>query len=506
MPYQGNPNAGALDPNLMSLLFQRQRDRAELQVAQQKAQMEAILKAKEDERAQKKFDLEMAIKNQELMQGRAKTAADIQTLMGSVGERAQAVDPAQRQAAQTSQFFTSVGDGDPQLGQDFAAAVVPNDPNVFNEELALASTLTGDRLLDQDVDAAAQMRGVSRADVLGGAQTQLNMAEIGRGRERAEWDRQFGMQEQKEIAAREDQQRFTAAENKLQEDRLRKRPLEQVRMREKRLQKLANQIEGNALQGDDLELAKAEYAAIKAERDADLSRGQDASVVTEQRRRADDNFEYDLVYDQNWEVSELLNRVRSGDTTGVGVEGFAAQFLGNFVDVVSTASQIPFVDRYAASFDAVVNNPANSDEDVERIRREFFSPEVLQRVADNQITESEARWWLMYSLNPDGRVSNLLSKETQALTDFVGPTIGPELAQARLTAIEKRQQRFLRRKQSYIKQTNPLEAFDPTDGRRIASESVPKSKPVAAAPTTTRTPRLKGDTRKRMTEDLLNAP
>lgn len=215
MPFQSNPNAGQVDPGLLQLLFQRQSDRAKLQIEQQKSQMLAMQQAKEDERANQKFLLEMAQGAEALNQARLKTAGDLQTLMGGIGERAEAVPAEQRQAAQSQQFFGSVGDGDQQLGQGFAAAVLPYDPNAFNDELALASTLTGDTVLDRDVDTAAQLGGFSRSDVLGGAQTRLGVRDVAEQRELDKTLAGEQRQVEREIEqAKRDEQRTIRQENR----------------------------------------------------------------------------------------------------------------------------------------------------------------------------------------------------------------------------------------------------------------------------------------------------
>ncbi len=314
---------------------------------------------------------------------------------------------------------------------------------------------------------------------------------------RTEWDRQFGKNRGAAIDDREDQQRFTAQQAADAEERAIRRPVEIPKERERELQKLSNMIADPKIQGPERELAENQYRAIRAEANADLTRSQDSSVVTENRRRAEENFEYDQVYDQSRSVTELIRRLETGDTRSIGVEAWASEVLGNFKNIVQTTSSVPFMDRYTSSLDSVLNNPANTTAEKQKIIDTYFSQENLDRVASGNLTEQEMQWWFMYSLNPDGRVSNMLAKDTQNNVQIIGPMVGPKLALSRLRAMSNRQGQFLRRRRSYIRKVDETEAFDPVDGRRVASESLPMPPPGVPSVPAGAVPRMTPEERAR---------
>lgn len=476
MPFQGNPNAGAPDPALINMLFQQKQRREELQWEREKYQIEAQRQAQLDQADQARKD---EIHRLDTLTKRLQLTKD-------VSEQGANVDSARRNSEQvSSKNFTQedlFGGGG---GADFASVVAQNDPTAGQQlqesdaaRAFFASQLAGAMPAMQEVSPGVDPVSA----LLGAGQAVETQRGYTAGIAAAESDRQFNQQaaEARSVATTANNRSIDrmdhAAEIAAAAD------VRKIKTREKELQSLSNRLSDPKVTGPERELVESQYKAIKAEANADLTRSQAPEVVTENRRRAQENFEYDQVYDQNRSVRELVQRLESGDTSGVGVEGWASEVIGNFKDVVETASSIPFFDRYQSTLETVLNNPANTDQEKQQIIDTFFSQEVLDRVAAGQLTEQEMRWWFMYSLNPDGRVSNMLSQETRKRSDIIGPGVGPKMALSRLRAMEQRQSQYLKRKQAYTKKVDPTEAFDPTDNRRIGSNSLPLGAGPSVAP------------------------
>lgn len=471
MAFQGNPNAGAPDPAILQFVAQRQKDRAAQQRQQQIDQMNAIQAAREEARAQQQFDLDMAIKNQQLMQERANTADKIQGLLRSVGTRAEAVPEEQRQAAQSSQFFGSVGDGDQQLGQEFAATVLPLDPNVFNEEMALASTLTGDRILDQDIDAVARMRGVSRSDILGGAGTQLGVRDLTAKRELAVKTAEEQRAEDRAIAGDTRARENSIAVAKEQGEIQAKARTEAIKKQQSEIVGIARQLENPNLDPQTRELLTAQHRALRADAEADPLRGVDPGAYKVRRQQALDNQRYDKLWDSNRILDTAIKRVEMGDTSSVGVQAAMNEIVQNFSSIYEDVTGQNFYDFYSESINEVLSREDITDEQREQIMEEFASQDILDRIASGRLTEADIRWTFMYAINTDGRVSNLLSEQTRKRSEFIGLGIGSKTALARMRAMKGRMDGLLTRQRDMITATTPEEAFDASDSFRRLSAS-----------------------------------
>jgi hypothetical protein len=456
MPFQANPNAGAMDPGLLRLVFEQRENRARLQMEQQKAQMEAMRQAKQDEREDAKFQLDMALANQKLLQERANTAGTIQTLVGSVGERAQAVDPGQREAAQNSQFFGSVGDGDQQLGQDFAAAVLPNDPNAFNDELALASTLTGDRMLDQDVDMAAQMRGVSRSDVLGGAQTQLNVGAIAEQKKLDKEMAKEGRQEDKErrlaqeAGARTTARALTlASRNHALSVGL---PVERMESRRREMVRLAG-IAGDP-NADPTErlIASQTHTDLVNQIEQEELENVPGEALADRKARVREIREYNSMFRVHRVRKAMLTRAEAGDLTGLGVQAQLKWWTANVVGLVEDATGMPFVSYYAETVKDEINKAmaAGDVEYADRLRAEMLDDATLERIAAGQISDNDATWMALTTNNPSGRTSNLMYEEMRKVNETIGATISTALSVSKLKATTRSTARALFDKRNEI--------------------------------------------------------
>lgn len=486
MPFQGNPNAGQPDPALLNLLFQQKARREEMAYKQQQdalaAQRQAQLDAAEEARKDAEHRMKLAKDTFEMMN----KAREQEAAIGSTQENNR---QAKSEIAQAYPFVSTPGTAvqGPSGGMATEYGALPDQSiqNAYTQQQ-----------FGQQLDEPLNARIAALASVLKGISPEMQQyakslpgqgmqAEMSRGRlleeEAAKSQFEFDRQATKEDQARAEEQRNALELKRVENQNAINRPTEIIKTREKELQKLSNQIADPKITGQARELAESQYRAIRAEADADLTRSQAPEVVMENRRRANENFEYDQVYDQSRSVTELIRRLESGDTKSIGVEAWASEVLGNFKNIVQTTSSVPFMDRYSASLDSVLNNPANTTEEKQKIIDTYFSQENLDRVASGQLTEQEMQWWFMYSLNPDGRVSNMLAKDTQNNVQIIGPLVGPKLALSRLRAMANRQGQFLRRRRSYISKVDKSEAFDPTDGRRVASESLPM--PTTAGPT-----------------------
>lgn len=414
MPFQGNPNAGAPDPAILQFVAQRQKDRAAQQRQQQIDQMNAIQAAREEARAQQQFDIDMAIKNQQLMQERANTADKIQGLLGSVGTRAEAVPEEQRQAAQSSQFFGSVGDGDQQLGQDFAATVLPLDPNVFNEEMALASTLTGDRILDQDIDAVARMRGVSRSDVLGGAGTQLN---VGRIAEQKELDKTIAAeqrQEEKERRAREEAAAIAErqAQRNFQRD-ISKTGAEVIQL-QNQIEEQQRTLATAPIGSPEFARAQKREALLQSAMSKKLTEGVDPGHLTNIQKWMDENVS--LVQETETAIADVgafLSLAEQNPNFLGTTRGGLSQYIANafegardIADVSGAAPLGSLANLSEATFNAFAKDPTLSAPERDRLGRDlgFESNNVLQ--ARNDVKSVSARIaYIVTKGNNPGRFS-----------------------------------------------------------------------------------------------------
>lgn len=479
MPFQGNPNAGQPDPALLNLLFQQKAQREERAYKMQQdalaAQRQAQLDAAEEAR---KAELHQA----KLLDLRVKTANALQSQEKQIGADQKTADQAKEQVAQQYPFVSTPGRQTP-MGVEYGALPDQSIQNAytqqqFNDQIQAPIDLRKAMLASN----MAQVPGFENYGGSLGMQGLLAQA----GQERIDQealqktlDEEARKKAESDRVARRDEGIAAAGERRRAKIAA-EADTNKIKARETELQKLSNMIGDPKVTGQQRELAESQYRAIRAEADADLTRSQPPEAVTENRRRADENFEYDQVYDQSRSVTELIRRLEQGDTKSIGVEAWASEVLGNFKNIVQTTSSVPFIDRYTASLDKVLNNTENTPEERQKIIDTYFSQANLDRVASGQLTEQEMQWWFMYSLNPDGRVSNMLAKDTQNNVQIIGPLVGPKLALSRLRAMANRQGQFLRRRRSYISKVDKSEAFDPIDGRRVASESLPM--PTTAGP------------------------
>ncbi len=493
MPFQGNPNAGQPDPALLNLLFQQKQRREEMAYQQQQDALAAQRQAQLDAAEEARKEREAQIKNanalfdlQSKVEARSKTLGEAQATASSQVDKVAQAAPVSPQAAPIVNGEPLPAGTFPLMPQDETNALTQLQAQdqylspVLAQQAALANSLQG---IPEVSGLVSQIPALGRQAF--DTKTRLDQEALQKtlddeARKKIESDRVARRDDS--IAAAGEQRRARIAA---------KAETEKIKTREVELQTLANKLASPKVTGPERELAENQYRAIRAEADAGLTRSQPPEAIVENRRRANENFEYDQVYDQSRSVNELINRLESGDTKSIGVEAWASEVLGNFRNIVQTTSSVPFMDRYSASLDSVLNNPANTTEEKQQIIDTYFSQANLDRVASGQLTEQEMQWWFMYSLNPDGRVSNMLAKDTQSNVQIIGPLVGPKLALSRLRAMSNRQNQFLRRRRSFIGKVDKTEAFDPTDGRRVASESLPMPATNSqAAPATGAVPRM----------------
>jgi hypothetical protein len=124
MPFQGNANAGAVDPTLVKMLFDQKARREEM--------------ALQDQIEQAKFARQMAIDAKNEARADEKHKLDMLTLRAGLADKLRAMAPDVDTASRTAQDVTSknfteqdlMGDGG---GQDFAGIVAQNDPTTFDQ-------------------------------------------------------------------------------------------------------------------------------------------------------------------------------------------------------------------------------------------------------------------------------------------------------------------------------------------------------------------------------------
>lgn len=121
MPFQGNPNAGAPNVDLLRFLADQKATRAKLAFERQKAEAEARRQAIQDQRDEQKFQMDM-------LKARAELAGSIQSVFGPQ------VDAARRTAETTQATNLSredlLGGGG---GMDFASIVGGLDPTASSQ-------------------------------------------------------------------------------------------------------------------------------------------------------------------------------------------------------------------------------------------------------------------------------------------------------------------------------------------------------------------------------------
>jgi hypothetical protein len=475
MPFQGNPNAGQPDPALLNLLFQEKNKREERAYQQQQdmlaAQRQAQLDAAEEARKERDHQVTVAGK---LLDAQRKIRKEA-TALGDAQETARQQVGAVEKAAPVSPQAAPIVNG-----EDLPAGIfplMPQDERNASMQLQAQDQYYGPVAAQQaamanSISGIPELQSLQRVIPELGAQRFATKTRIDQEALQNTIDEETRKKIESDRVARRDDSIAAAGERRRARIAA-QAETDKIKAREVELQTLSNKIASPKVAGQERELAESQYRAIKAEADAQLTANQAPEVVTELRKRANENFEYDLVYDQSRGVRGLIQRLESGDTKSIGTEAWASEVLGNFKNLVQTTSSMPFVDRYSSSLNAVLDNPANTSAEKQKIIDTYFSQENLDRVASGQLTEQEMQWWFMYSLNPDGRVSNMLAKDTQDNVQIIGPLVSPKLALSRLRAMANRQDQFLRRRRAYIGKVDKTEAFDPIDGRRVASESLP---------------------------------
>lgn len=416
MPFQGNPNAGAPDPALINMLFQQKQRREELawerekyqQEAQRQAQLDAADQARKDRESRLKaagllFDIQSKVQDRTKTLGSAQ--ADAEEQMGAVEQQYPVSDYAQPAFAPIEQrpagLFPLEAPDLQNVGVQSQVASQLMEP-IDAQRASIENTLA-------DIPELESLRS--------SIPEQGNLSERLRARtagiKAAEYDRQFGMQVDKEREA------ATTADNRSRSRMDKAARIAAAADTEKTLAAhRAIRDMGRAADAEKDPAARAdkqaEVRALVEAREADMSRLQPDEAIKIREKTFSDMQEYRR---QNYTINMLEKIDANPDLLG-----FQAPAIQALRTVVGSASEIldfvsPAVDRVLMDSEL----PQASRDRMEKIFIEHRNPETGAELTEAQLLEASIKWQLVMQVNSSGRVTQKQLNDYEKLTNFMDP-------------------------------------------------------------------------------------